>query len=89
MYSIEGDTVYDPFAGLGTTSLACMAAKRNSVGVEIDGNIASLALKNITVSENVLNAVIDSRIQRHLDFIESLPEDKRGRCYKTFRTGFT
>ena len=88
MYSIEGDTVYDPFAGLGTTSLACMAAKRNSVGVEIDGNIASLALKNITVSENVLNAVIDSRIQRHLDFIESLPEDKRGRCYKNIPHGF-
>ena len=29
MYSIEGDTVLDPFCGFGTTNLACMAAGRN------------------------------------------------------------
>jgi DNA modification methylase len=88
MYSIEGDTVFDPFVGLGTTNLACMAAKRNSIGVEIDAEIANFALKNITVSADVLNTVIDSRIKKHLDFIETLPTDKRERCYKNGPHGF-
>ena len=34
MYSVEGDTVLDPFAGMGTTNMACMASNRNSIGVE-------------------------------------------------------
>ncbi|WP_435144099.1 DNA-methyltransferase [Halobaculum sp. P14] len=36
MYSVYGDTVLDPFWGTGTTTLAAMAAGRNSVGVERD-----------------------------------------------------
>ena len=31
MYSAEGDTVLDPFAGLGTTNVACMISNRNSI----------------------------------------------------------
>lgn len=82
MYSVEGDMVLDPFAGLGTTNLACMATKRNSIGVEIDPTISNLAVQNISVNADVLNGIIDSRIQRHVDFIDSLPPDKRERCYK-------
>ncbi|WP_444659275.1 DNA-methyltransferase [Caproiciproducens sp. R2] len=88
MYSVEGDTVLDPFAGLGTTNLACMASNRNSIGVEIDPEIAALALQNITVSADSLNNIIDSRIKRHLDFIETLPDDKREHCYKNGPHGF-
>lgn len=88
MYSVEGDTVLDPFVGLGTTNLACMASKRNSVGIEIDPDIAALALQNIAVSANSLNDIIDSRIKRHLDFIETLPPDKRERCYRNGPHGF-
>jgi len=36
MYSTYGDRVLDPFWGTGTTSLAAMAAGRDSVGVERD-----------------------------------------------------
>ena len=36
MFSFVGDTVLDPFAGSGTTSLAASRWGRNSVGVEID-----------------------------------------------------
>lgn len=88
MYSIEGDTVLDPFAGLGTTNLACMASNRNSVGVEMDPAIAALALQNLAVSADDLNAMIDSRIQRHLSFIEALPPEKRERCYQNGPHGF-
>jgi DNA modification methylase len=88
MYSIEGDTILDPFVGLGTTNLACMAAKRNSIGVEIDADIANLALENLSVSPDNLNFVIDTRIKKHLDFIDSLPKEKRERCYKNVPHGF-
>ena len=36
MFSFAGDTVLDPFAGLGTTSEAAMACGRNSIAVEIE-----------------------------------------------------
>lgn len=34
MYSAQGDTVWDPFLGTGTTTLAAAAAGRHSVGTE-------------------------------------------------------
>ena len=88
MYSVEGDTVLDPFAGFGTTSIACMLSNRNSVGVEIDNEIAKLALNGMSIPVHVANSYISSRIQCHLDFIESLPEDKKSGCYDNLPHGF-
>ncbi len=39
MFSLLGDTVWDPFWGTGTTSLAAMLAGRGSVGHEIDDRL--------------------------------------------------
>lgn len=36
MFSFAGETVFDPFAGSGTTSLAAKHLGRNSVGYEIN-----------------------------------------------------
>lgn len=36
MFSFAGDTVLDPFAGTGTTTLAAMRADRHSLGYEIE-----------------------------------------------------
>lgn len=36
MYSIQGDTVLDPFGGLGTTMMAAIMSCRNSVSYELD-----------------------------------------------------
>ncbi len=36
MFSFTGDTVLDPFAGMGTTLLAAARSDRNSIGVEIE-----------------------------------------------------
>lgn len=88
MYSAEGDTVLDPFAGLGTTTLAAIASKRNSYGVEIDSNIANLAIENIKNSIHGLNKVIDRRIEDHLRFIDNLSEDKKARCYDNELQGY-
>ncbi len=36
MFSFAGDTVLDPFAGTGTTTLAALEAGRHSIGIEIE-----------------------------------------------------
>jgi len=47
MFSFAGDTVLDPFVGTGSTTVAAIAAGRNSIGVEIDAKYAELASANI------------------------------------------
>lgn len=81
MYSAEGDTVLDPFVGLGTTNLACMVSNRNSIGVEIDAGIAALAIENIKKSPLQLNYIIDDRLMKHRSFIDGLSNDKQEKCY--------
>lgn len=81
MYSIKGDTVLDPFVGLGTTNLACMLSNRNSIGIELDRNIAQLAINNLKISTQELNKFIDKRIEKHLNFISSLSSEKEQSCY--------
>lgn len=87
MYSVEGDTVLDPFVGLGTTTLAAMATNRNSYGIEIDKSIADIAMDTINNSVSGLNNIIDARISAHHKFIENLPEDKKGKCYENINLG--
>ena len=81
MYSAEGDTVLDPFCGFGTTNLACIASKRNSIGVEIDPEITTAAIERITTDISTINSLIENRLCNHLNFIASLPEEKKEKCY--------
>lgn len=81
MYSAEGDTVLDPFCGFGTTNLACIASKRNSIGVEIDPEIAVAATERITTDTSTINSLIENRLCNHLNFIASLPDEKKEKCY--------
>ena len=71
MYSQEGDTILDPFLGLGTTSMAAMVAGRNSIGVEIDPLLRKTIVENIS-SPNIdtYNQIIYNRISSHLRFVE-------------------
>ena len=43
MFSFVGDTVVDPFMGLGTTMVACVKAGRNSIGIDIDPDYVCMA----------------------------------------------
>lgn len=45
MFSFAGDTVLDPFAGTGTTTIAASTTGRNSIGIEIDQAYLELATK--------------------------------------------
>lgn len=42
-----GDTVFDPFAGSGSTAVACIQLGRNFIGCEIDPAHHATALKRI------------------------------------------
>lgn len=89
MYTLENDTILDPFCGLGTTNLACMYTNRNSIGIEINAGIASLAhnrLNKVTIAD--INSYIDRRISKHKHYIERLTVDKKAKCYKNIVYGF-
>jgi DNA modification methylase len=70
MFSVKNDTVLDPFIGTGTTTLAAIASRRNSVGYEIDENLLSALKHRLRGFEDIANAYIDERVRRHLEFTE-------------------
>ena len=88
MYSAEGDTVLDPFAGFGTTNIACMITNRNSIGFELDNEIAKIALNNMGQSINVLNKFIENRVKRHLEFVDTETDEKKAKYYINSYHGF-
>jgi len=49
-FSAEGDVVYDPFMGSGTTAVVCKQMNRNWIGSEISPDYVKLALERV---ENV------------------------------------
>lgn len=46
MYSFYGDTVLDPFCGVGTTNLMALQLDRNSIGIDIKKEYIDKALLN-------------------------------------------
>ena len=47
-----GKVVIDPYAGIGTTGVACIRTGRKFVGIEIDEKYCSIAAKRIAKEEN-------------------------------------
>ncbi len=50
IHSNEGDIVFDPFAGSGTTGLACIYTNRKFIGAEIDKNYYDKAKERLCLS---------------------------------------
>lgn len=88
MYSIKDDLVYDPFSGTGTVEKAAMAAERNSISVDIDEELCKQAIFDAIQSSMELNAYTLDRISRHIEFINSLPEDKKVKLYNNLNHSF-
>lgn len=65
MYSIQGDTVLDPFLGTGTTTLAAMASGRSSVGYEADTGLRETIEARISGVISLADKVNCERLERH------------------------
>ncbi len=68
MFSFVGETVLDPFAGSGTTSLAAKHLERNSIGYEINRRFKPVIQEKL--GENQAN-LFDA--EDHLSFVEDTP----------------
>jgi DNA modification methylase len=60
MFSFTGDTVLDPFMGLGTTLLAASKSGRNSIGVEVDSSYFAKAKARLEGTTGNLFPVVRS-----------------------------
>lgn len=70
MYSLRGDTVLDPFLGTGTTSAACVAAARNSVGYEITSELEAAISETMGKAGLAANQLTLDRFRNHAQFVE-------------------
>lgn len=78
MFSIQGDTVLDPFLGTGTTTLGAIASGRHSIGVEIDQNFEPLISQRINGIVDSANEFNKKRIGNHVEFVKNAEKDKLG-----------
>lgn len=46
-YTKEGDIIFDPFMGSGSTGVACVNTNRNFIGIELDKKYFEIAKKRI------------------------------------------
>lgn len=47
LFTLPGQVVLDPFLGSGTTAVACMEAKRECIGIEIDAEYVLIARRRL------------------------------------------
>jgi DNA modification methylase len=71
MFSIQGDTIIDPFLGTGTSMLAAMASCRNSIGVELDKTLEPSILERIKVAVQSCNNYTENRLKAHIEFVHT------------------
>jgi DNA modification methylase len=88
MYSVKGDTVLDPFLGLGTTMSAAMTASRNSVGFEIDRNFDGIIEKQIDSIVGFSNLYMQDRLKKHEAFVKDRIQAKGPLKYTNCHYGF-
>ncbi|MCK5029329.1 MAG: site-specific DNA-methyltransferase [Bacteroidales bacterium] len=85
MYSLQGDTVLDPFLGTGTTTVASIATKRNSIGYEIDPMFSDIIKDNIkNTPVSFLNSYIQNRIENHKQFLVERNADPKKKEIKHY-----
>ena len=82
------DLVYDPFSGTGTVTKAAIASERNSISIDIDTNLCERATFDLIQSVAELNLYTMDRVSRHIEFINSLPVEKKEKLYDNVNHSF-
>jgi len=88
MHTMYGDTILDPFASWGKTSLAAMLSGRNSISIESNEKLIdhSLTVPTKRGTKDYFNETLDKRVLAHLGFIEE--KDLLFFRYKNTKHGF-
>ena len=73
MFSFVGETVFDPFVGSGTTSLAAMKLDRNSIGYEINNDFLPVMQEKFSSVENSNHIIKYMRDDKREYSLSSLP----------------
>jgi len=55
--SVEGEVVFDPFMGSGTTGVACVKTRRHFMGIELDEKCFEIAKRRIEETDPLFKAV--------------------------------
>mgnify|MGYP000883426734 CR=1 FL=1 len=88
MYSVQGDTVLDPFLGTGTTTIAALSTGRNSIGYEIDPNFKSVIELRLKETVEFSKSLTEDRLKQHLNFVKKRKEEKGNLKHKSISYGF-
>ena len=76
MFSLEGETVLDPFLGTGTTMLAAMCAGRNALGFENQAAMQAIILQKIASAVEISSLLVRKRLQAHAIFVHERGKSK-------------
>jgi site-specific DNA-methyltransferase (adenine-specific) len=74
MFSFVDETILDPFAGSGTTSLAARNLNRNSIGYEINSEFIPVIKKKLSVYQKDLDNTTYEFLQQSTQISNSIPE---------------
>jgi len=88
MYSVYGDTVFDPFWGTGTTTLAAMVSGRNSVGKELESGFEAEFEHSIEDIQTVTDRIVATRLSAHETFVERRQAEGETVEYEADNYGF-
>jgi DNA modification methylase len=69
MYSVRGDTVVDPFAGTGTTTVAALLEARSSIGIERDSDLVAGVERRAAEAADRSAELAAERLERHRAFV--------------------
>jgi DNA modification methylase len=88
MYSIQGDTILDPFLGTGTTTLAAAASGRNSVGYESDPWFSQYIRDRLRDCREYCNRYEQKRVDTHREYMDERRNAGKNSRYISERYGF-
>jgi DNA modification methylase len=71
MFSVYGDTVLDPFAGIGTTLAAALASGRNGIVVERDASLVRVIRSTLERAPGAGERRGAERLAAHREFVDA------------------
>jgi site-specific DNA-methyltransferase (adenine-specific) len=55
--SVIGETVFDPFMGVGSTLVAAIIEGRNAIGIELSQNYVDIAIERVKMAQEIIKEV--------------------------------